>query len=303
MYDLIVTQLRRWKMYNFSVTQFRMRIFFGIATLLTIAMLITFAVSHFECRHRINLLEHHYQLFQHETTAFMQRENLQRAIQLEVLKRIQREQRVRGNGNIGMVRQEISKMKTALELEKYMDTSGRPDYALESTGGRILSIGPTQLVSSTSNKLRTLLMYFFGYSTALPIVANSPRFVIQPSILPGECFAFVGRGEITIQLIKSVFIDAVSVEHILAEISPTTDISNAPNGFSVYGLVDEDDSMPVHLGDFAYDIAARRPLQVFPIANHHTFPIVQFRIYTNHGHANNTCVYRIRVHGTLNERN
>lgn len=290
-------------MYSFNVTQFRVRIFFGIATVLTIAMLITFAVSHFECRHRINLLEHHYQLFEHDITAFMQRENLQHAIQLEMVKRIKREQRILGNGNIGMVRHEVSKMRTALELEKYMDMSGRPDYALESTGGRILSIGATQLVSSTSNKLRNLLTYLIGHSTVFPIVANSPRYVIQPSILPGECFAFVGRGEITIQLIKPVFIDAVSVEHILAEISPTADISNAPNSFSVYGLVEEDDSTPVHLGDFAYDIVAHRPLQVFPIANHHAFPIVQFQIHTNHGHANNTCVYRIRVHGTLNKRN
>lgn len=243
------------------------------------------------------MLEHQQQLFEHEMTSFMQRENLQHTIQLDMFKRLERSQ------TMHRARSELAQMKRTIELDKYLDTNGRPDYALESTGGRILSIGSTELVSSASNKLQNAMTYIFGYGTALPFVTNSPRYVIQPSIMPGECFAFVGHGEITIQLVKPIVIDAVSVEHILAEISPTTDISNAPHEFSVYGLADENDSKPTHLGDFAYNIAARRPLQIFPIANHSTFPIVRFRIHSNHGHPNNTCVYRLRVHGTLNERN
>lgn len=287
-------------------TEFRVRIVFGLATFLVIAMLATFALSHFESKRRINMLEHQQQLCVHDMTVFLQRENLQRAIQVNMLKRIERGQlqlRVRGNGNIAIVRDELTKMKTAIEFGKYLDTSGRPDYALESSGGRILSIGSTQLLSTPTNQLQAVMVYLFGYATALPFISNSPRYVIQPSIVPGECFAFVGRGEITIRLVKPVFIDSVSVEHILAEISPTADISNAPKKFSVFGLADEYDSMPTHLGDFAYDIDAHRPLQVFPIAHHSKFPIVQFQIQTNHGHANNTCVYRIRVHGTLNKPN
>lgn len=290
----------RRNMYSFMVTRFRVRILFSMATVITVAMLATFALSHFEARRRINMLEHHQHLFQHDMKAFLQRENLERAIQLDMFKRIERGHsllRAHGNGNIAVFRNDLAQMKSAMELEKYMDVSGRPDYALESIGGRILSIGSTQLVSS-ANRLQKLMTYVFGYGTA-----NGPRYVIQPSIMPGECFAFVGRGEITIQLLKPVFIDAVSVEHILAEISPTADISNAPNEFSVFGLAEENDSTPTHLADFTYDIAVRRPLQLFPIANHSAFPIVQFQIHSNHGHANNTCVYRLRVHGTLNKRN
>lgn len=290
----------RGNMYNLMVTQFRVRILFGMATVITVAMLATFVLSHIETRRRINMLEHHQQLSQHDMKAFLQRESLERAIQLNMFKRIERSHsllRARGNGNIAVFRNDLAKMKSTMELDKYMDMSGRPDYALESIGGRILSIGSTQLVTSP-NRIQKVLTYFFGYG-----IANGPRYVIQPSIMPGECFAFVGRGEITIQLVKPVVIDAVSLEHILAEISPTANISNAPNEFSVYGLTEENDSTRTHLGDFAYDIAVRRPLQVFPVANRAAFPIVQFQIHSNHGHANNTCVYRLRVHGTLNKRN
>lgn len=289
-------------MYNITVTQLHVRILFGVVTVISVAMLATFALSHFESKQRINTLEHQQQLIEHDMSTFVQKSYLQRAIEVNMLKNIERDL-IRVRGSETNARKELTKIKTAIEMEKYLDTSGRPDYALESTGGRILSIGSTQLASLAHNKFQAMMTYFLGFSTALPFVTNSPRYVIQPSIMPGECFAFIGKGEITIQLIKSVFIDAVGVEHILADVSPTRDISNAPNQFSVYGLDDAHDTNPTHLGDFSYDIARAQPLQVFPITNRSPFPIVRFHIHSNHGHANNTCVYRIRVHGTLYKQN
>lgn len=162
-----------------------------------------------------------------------------------------------------------------------MDTIGQPDYALQSSDGRILSIGSTELVSLLNSRLQKTLTFFIGYSATLPLIPNSPRYVILSVV--------------TIRLVKSVIIDAVSVEHILADISPTTDISNALNEFSVYGLLGVNDSRPIHLGNFAYEINVRQPLQLFPIAIHQAFPIIRFEIHSNHGHKSNTTyVYRIR---------
>lgn len=293
-------------MYNIEVIQFRARVLFGVATVIIVAIFATFALSHFEARQRLITVEHQQLSHVKDILAFMQREHLARNLQLDMLRRIERSQshlRAGERNKFDLVEKEIQKIQATVEFEKYMDSSGRPDYALESAGGRILSIGSTQLVSTIGSKLQSVLASIVGYSTSLPIVANSPRHMIQPSILPGECFAFIGRGEITIKLVKSIVVDAISVEHILAEMSPTVDISNAPNHFSVYGLKNDADEPPTHLGNFHYDIAKHQPLQVYPITNRHVFSAVQFRFLSNHGHPNNTCVYRVRVHGTLNKRN
>lgn len=261
-----------------------MQILFWTATVITFAMFATFVSSHFDLKRRLNVLEQQQQYF-------AQRENFQ----LGTIKRIKRDHsmlRLREHGNMADMQNQLTKMKMDIELEKYLDANGRPDYALESSGARILSIGSTQWVSKPTNKLQTMKTIIFGCSTV-----NSPRYLIQASNMPGECFAFTGPGEVTIELVKPIVVDAVSVEHILAESSPEGDISNAPKEFSVFGLVDVDDAEPERFGDFTYNIASEWPLQLFPITNHSPFPIVKFQIHSNHGHVNNTCVYRLRVHG------
>lgn len=184
----------------------------------------------------------------------------------------------------------------AIELNAYLDQSGRSDYALASAGARIISIGQTQLVNPPPSQWSTL----FGASSQIES-RNGPHHVLQPSIYPGECFAFVGRGEIHIKLVKPVYIDAVSVEHILPQMSPDTNIRNAPRDFTVDGFINSNDLNAIHFGTFRYDIDEKRPLQLFALSKNvtgHRFDSVRFVFLSNHGAAN-TCIYRIRVYGSL----
>lgn len=193
-------------------------------------------------------------------------------------------------------------MNREIELNAYLDQSGRSDYALASAGARIISIGQTQLVNPP-----TQWATLFGANRQFE-TSNGPHHVLQPSIFPGECFAFIGRGEIHIKLVKPVYIDAVSIEHILPQMSPDTTVRNAPRDFDVYGFTNSNDSNDVNticLGSFRYDIDKKRPLQLFSLGKNVTgqrFDSVRFEFLSNHG-AVNTCVYRIRVYGSLSPIN
>lgn len=186
----------------------------------------------------------------------------------------------------------------AMALNQYLDQSGRSDYALASAGARIVSIGETQLVGTPIQWWH----YFKQNRLAENSNSNGPHNVLQPSIYPGECFAFYDRGEIHIKLVRAVYIDAVGIEHILPQMSPDGNIKNAPRQFNVYGVLESADVSPIRLGSFRYDINKARPLQLFAVAKNATTQRIQsvrFEFLSNHG-AKNTCVYRIRVFGSVN---
>ncbi|PSN46198.1 hypothetical protein C0J52_18531 [Blattella germanica] len=128
---------------------------------------------------------------------------------------------------------------------------------------------------------------------------HSVQCIISPIVIPGECWAFEGsKGGAIIQLIGKVYITEVSLEHIPAIISPTGEISNAPKEFSirVIGMVCDDEDGTL-LGKFEYDIHGDR-LQFFKVKDTTTaYSHIEFRVHSNHGNSEYTCVYRIRVHG------
>ncbi|XP_023702583.1 SUN domain-containing protein 3-like [Cryptotermes secundus] len=93
--------------------------------------------------------------------------------------------------------------------------------------------------------------------------------ILEPCTMPGECWAFDGSGAVVIQLIGKVNVKAVSVEHTShSQLLPGL-IKNAPKDFSVW----EPATIP--------------------------FRFIELKIHNNHGKANYTCLYRFRVHGTL----
>ncbi|PNF27965.1 hypothetical protein B7P43_G16430, partial [Cryptotermes secundus] len=90
-----------------------------------------------------------------------------------------------------------------------------------------------------------------------------------PCTMPGECWAFDGSGAVVIQLIGKVNVKAVSVEHTSrSQLLPGL-IKSAPKDFSVW----EPAAIP--------------------------FRFIELKIYNNHGKESYTCLYRFRVHGTL----
>lgn len=93
------------------------------------------------------------------------------------------------------------------------------DYALETAGARVVDTGDTieHFVYETPV---TWMLHVF--TSLLCRDCPGATAIIQPSTLPGECWAFKGsRGEATIRLLGTVNLSGVSMEHIAPHISPT----------------------------------------------------------------------------------
>lgn len=247
-------------------------------------------LSHFESKRRIETLEWQQKTFGREVIALLRHE----IDRMSFLRRVEHGRHLRTNI---MLRKQH---ENAAKLEKHWEGNGRSDYALANAGARVLSIGSTKTASSSSVGIE-IVKYLFGFVDTIG-TKNSANKLIQPSMQPGECFAFIGRGEVTIKLVREIRIESISVEHIIAKMSPDQNISNAPKELVVFGLDDEHDSMPEFLGRFHYETRDEQPLQEFLIDKSrrgNAFGIVRVQFLTNHGHPDNTCVYRIRIHGTI----
>ncbi|XP_078044032.1 tetratricopeptide repeat protein 39C [Augochlora pura] len=185
------------------------------------------------------------------------------------------------------------------ELQTYdADKTGRTDYALQSSGGAILSIRNTETYSAGAPVLK-----LFG----IPLCQqqNTPQTIIQTGVLPGECWAFKGStGSAVIQLLGPVIVSGVSLEHIPESISPTGETSTAPKKFSLWGLDCVDDTHPFLFGEFMYDNSGP-PIQYFETQKKEKKPyeIVELKVHTNSGNNEYTCIYRIRIHGALSRKN
>ncbi|KHJ46711.1 hypothetical protein D918_03035 [Trichuris suis] len=181
----------------------------------------------------------------------------------------------------------------AASLKRYdSDKTGLPDYALESAGGTILSVRCTE---SYDPKSRVLTLF------GIPVFYKtySPRKIIQPGTMPGECWAFKGSvGSVVIQLGGTIRITGISYEHVAKSIAPDGHIESAPKNFEVYGLMSKNDANATLLGNYTYRDDGDA-LQYFPVqaTNASTFPIVELKVLRNHGHPRYTCLYRFRVHG------
>uniref|UniRef100_A0A914H6H9 SUN domain-containing protein n=1 Tax=Globodera rostochiensis TaxID=31243 RepID=A0A914H6H9_GLORO len=183
------------------------------------------------------------------------------------------------------------------ELRRYdADRTGLPDYALESSGGSVLSTRCTVKYDE-----RSRVQKLFG----IPLwhLTYSPRSVIQRTgngVSAGECWAYYGgHGYLTIGLSKRINVTAVSYEHLPVELSPEGHIRSAPRNFFVWSYQDIDNlDTRFLLGNFTYDAEGGDPLQMFPIQ--HWDPrgtqIVELETLSNWG-AHVTCLYRFRVHG------
>ncbi|XP_066585127.1 klaroid protein-like [Prorops nasuta] len=149
------------------------------------------------------------------------------------------------------------------ELQIYdADKTGRTDFALKDLGGSIITTRNTELYEKSESFLSYL---------GIPICEkNGACSVIQNEVVPGNCWSFKGSsGTIVLQLAKPVFVSGVSIEHIAPTISPTGETSTAPREFSVWKEADK------------------------------TYEIVEITFHSNSGNREYTCIYRIRVHGTL----
>lgn len=176
------------------------------------------------------------------------------------------------------------------------DKTGLVDYALESAGGQILSTRCTEHYSA-----KTSVVSIFGVPLWYPTA--TPRTVITPGVIPGECWAFQSfPGFVIVKLSHNVTINAFSYEHVSRYLIPSGRVDSAPKNFQVYGLHHEYDKEPVLLGEYQYD-AYGDALQFFPVDDAavlmRSFQVVELKVNSNHGNPNYTCLYRFRVHGKV----
>lgn len=173
------------------------------------------------------------------------------------------------------------------------DKTGMVDYALESSGGQVLSTRCTE-----SYNARTAEYSILGIPLWYP--SNTPRTVISPDVTPGKCWAFQGfPAFLVIQLTTRIRVSAFSLEHIPKELAPDGKRDSAPRNFNVYGLNTENDNDPWLFGKYEYDHDGDG-LQYFTVQHEGPpFNLVELRIESNHGNMNYTCLYRFRVHGVV----
>lgn len=105
-----------------------------------------------------------------------------------------------------------------------------------------------------------------------------------------------------IKLSNPVIVSQVTLEHIPKSLSPDGSVASAPRNFEVFGLDEVDDPNPVLLGNFTYDTEKTKngPVQTFQVTKTAaSFSYVELKVLSNYGHPQYTCLYRFRVHGSL----
>ncbi|XP_065078786.1 SUN domain-containing protein 2 [Ochlerotatus camptorhynchus] len=180
-------------------------------------------------------------------------------------------------------------------LEKInFDQFGRTDYASADLGGRVISVIPSQRSSQIWSFIER------GLGIGRFKVTNKHCCIIQNDCT-GNCQAFYGSSAvIVIKLMGKVLIDGVTVEHTPR--SPISDLSSqsAMKKFSIWGTnSDSTGSDDFFFGNFEFDVLADF-LETYNFTSMSSVAYQKLRIsvLSNHG-ADYTCIYRVRVHGTL----
>ncbi|KAF8920425.1 hypothetical protein CPB85DRAFT_1248578 [Mucidula mucida] len=215
-------------------------------------------------------------------------------------------------------------VKSALSIQN-KDMLAKPDYALSSTGGRVI---PGQTSPSVE-----IMIPEGGTGIGRP-----PIFALHPDLHAGQCWPFGGSsGKLGVALAAPVYISEVTIDHVSKEVAH--DMRTAPRAMEVWGQIDgkdnvqkiaawraekqnvreealkrgetiEEDVHPkdypaklwVKIASFNYNIHDSNPIQTFPVFEeirklNVDFGIVNLRILNNWGREDYTCLYRFRVHG------
>ncbi|XP_054281864.1 uncharacterized protein LOC128999399 isoform X2 [Macrosteles quadrilineatus] len=172
------------------------------------------------------------------------------------------------------------------------DKVAKVDYALASSGATVVSTRCTETFSTKSANY-----HVWGYPLWSK-AGNDPKVALEPGIVAGQCWAFVGnQGFMIIELSQNITITGFTMEHLPKSLSPSGNIDTAPQDFHVLGLESEKDDMPILLGKFTY-LDNGKSLQYFDALEvDHSFKMVELVIESNHGSLEYTCLYRFRVHG------
>lgn len=188
---------------------------------------------------------------------------------------------------------EVKAVQGEMKLLK-TDKTGLVDFAYK---GEVISTGNTETFESEATE-----------STGF-VLCGQPhleRRILESSVMPGDCWPIRGQeGTAVIALTNDVLVTKVTLEHASRALLPHNATLATPKLFSLWGLPeggdDPDKSGGNHFfGQFEYSLANPEVQSFFVVhPSNNTFRHVEFKVHSNHGHPDYTCVYRVRVHGRL----
>uniref|UniRef100_H0VF96 Sad1 and UNC84 domain containing 5 n=1 Tax=Cavia porcellus TaxID=10141 RepID=H0VF96_CAVPO len=204
-------------------------------------------------------------------------------------------------GSVNLLIAKLKEMEAMSDEEKLTqkimkmiqgDYIEKPDFALKSIGATI----DFEHTSATYNhdKARSYWNWIRLWNYAQP-----PDVILEPNMTPGNCWAFEGdRGQVTIRLAQKVYLSNITLQHIPKTISLSGSLDTAPKDFVVYGM-ESSPGEEVFLGAFQFQ--PENIIQMFPLQNpqQRAFGAVKVKISSNWGNPRFTCLYRVRVHGSV----
>ncbi|XP_038018230.1 sperm-associated antigen 4 protein-like [Motacilla alba alba] len=192
---------------------------------------------------------------------------------------------------VTQLRVEISSLKELSQMA--LEPCVKTDWALKSSGATIDTQRTSQTYDCKDSCLCRILRFFW--------TASPPDTILQPNISPGNCWAFKGhQGQVVIKLPARVYLTAITMQHISKDASPSGTIISAPKDIAVFG-VDADREEETLLGVFTYNVE-KNPTQTFPLKNMllpRAFSRVKLLVKSNWGNPWYTCIYRVKVHGKI----
>ncbi|GAB5569291.1 SUN domain-containing protein 5 [Prionailurus iriomotensis] len=227
---------------------------------------------------------------------------------MEVWQRMYQEKVQHHSGEIQDLRGNMTQLIAKLQLMEAMsdeqkmaqkimkmiqgDYIEKPDFALKSIGASI----DFEQTSATYNydKARSCWNWIRLWNYAQP-----PDVILEPNVTPGNCWAFSGdRGQVTIRMAQKVYLSNLTLQHIPKTISLSGNLDTAPKDFVIYGM-EGSPKEEVFLGAFQFQ--PENIIQMFPLQNQpvRAFGAVKVKISSNWGNPRFTCLYRVRVHGSV----
>ncbi|XP_059723554.1 sperm-associated antigen 4 protein-like [Haemorhous mexicanus] len=192
---------------------------------------------------------------------------------------------------ITQLRVEISSLKELSQMA--LEPCVKTDWALKSFGATIDTQRTSQTYDCKESCLCRILRFFW--------TASPPDTILQPNVFPGNCWAFKGhQGQVVIKLPARVYLTAITLQHISKDVSPSGTIISAPKDIAVFG-VDADREEETLLGAFIYNVE-KNPTETFPLKNTllpRAFSYVKLLVKSNWGNPWYTCIYRVKVHGKM----
>lgn len=185
-------------------------------------------------------------------------------------------------------------------VRKYLtDPVSMPNFALLSTGAEVLpALTSKRYVRRPSAFIPRFTSYFFD---SLVVRGHEPSIALTPNNAVAMCWSFQGsEGQLGISLSRPVYVTNVTIEHVQHKIAH--DLSSAPKDFELW-VQGMSSKMFVLLGKARYALT-EDSIQTFSFepSNYIVAEPIQnviLKIKSNWGNPNYTCLYQVRVHGTV----